>query len=55
MVNFAKNHKSIPPDIKKRYEQLKKDTDFYLLCIKATTDVKVVRNRFSYAEQILFE
>ena len=54
MVAFSDNLSEIPNDITCRYEKLKNDKDFQDSVDRGTTDVSVVRTRFSRAKELLF-
>ena len=54
MVAFSENLDQIPADIGERYKRLLGDEGFKGSTSKGTTDVNVVRKRFSKAKQVLF-
>lgn len=54
MVAFARHLDNIPQDIKKRYDNLCQDGNYYYYTSKATNDVASVTGRIKLAEQILF-
>jgi len=53
-VNFARYIEKIPNDIKERFQRLIEDQDYYKYTRDATTDIKVIRERFAISEKILF-
>ncbi len=55
MVSFAKNLDAIPQNIKERYDNLIKNSDFLKNVSSATTDEEVVKSRFTTAEKKLFQ
>lgn len=54
MIAFAHNLDNIPKDIKKKYEQLCSNNEFYKYCGKSSNDKESVKNRLQMAEDFLF-
>ena len=54
MVAFARS-RSIPQDIRQRYETLKQQSTFVSLTTASTTDVNIVRDRLALAHEVLFQ
>ena len=54
MVAFSENLNNIPVDIKSRFDNLLNDDDFVTMTRQGTTDVAIVRSRFSQAKKVLF-
>ena len=54
LVAFAENLSKVPPDVKSRYEVLKKDPNYEKRTRSATTDKEAVDERLKIARRILF-